>query len=204
MEFARVHNGNPEQVFITVRNVDSSTMSSGRAAMWNLPFISTGSAGAGNEGYAVTFACTSTTGSATAAPHLGAFAGVVAPYDIPSGEFGRIQVYGPISSVLIHGTTGAPFQGWAGYTDMTSVSRLLLKPFHQFAWNTVVTQPGIFGVMTAGTTADTTLRPFLAGGYAFPYSDAYTSVSTDGSWILNSGGLGTTGTGWCKAFLRCL
>jgi hypothetical protein len=202
MEFARVHHGTPERVYVTVKNSDSVTMSSGRGVIWYFPFVSSGSASVGYEGYAVTFA--NTTSSTTYAPNPGLFAGVVAPLDIPSGEFGRVQVFGPVDSVVLHGNTSAPFNGWAGYTSAAAVSRLFLQPYHLFGWNTVVTQPGVFGVLDAGTTADTTLRPFLHGGYVVPYSDAYTSVSTDSSWILESGGVGSTSTAWCKAFIRCL
>jgi hypothetical protein len=202
MEFARVHHGTPEQVFVTVRNSDSTTMSVGYGVIWDLPFISSGSAGGGYEGLAVTFA--NTTSSATYAPNPGLFAGVVAPSSIDPGAYGRVQVFGLIDSVVLHGHTGAPFNGWAGYTSAGAVSRLILQPYHLFGWNTVVTQPGILGVLNMGTTADTTLRPFVHGGYVVPYSDAYTSVSTDSSWILESGGVGTTATAWCKAFIRCL
>lgn len=200
MEFSRVHRGTPEQIFVTARNVDSATLSSGRGVMWALPFVSTGSAESGYEGYAVKFPATTLTGGLN---HLGLFAGVVANQDIAPGAFGRVQVWGTISSVLVHGTTAAPFVGnGAGWGDATSVYRLILRPIHFYSMNTVVTQPGIFGMMDCATTAMTQFYTFFPGGYALPFTDTYTTVSTDGSWVI--GALGTTATGWCKAFIRCL
>ena len=109
MQLTKGNRSDADKIFIIALNVSGSTMTAGYAAAFDT--------GASADGVRV---------SQPTAAALNAFAGV-ADEDIANNGYGRIQIYGYRSSVLISSSTGASATG----DPLTTVSsNWALRPFY--------------------------------------------------------------------------
>jgi len=209
---ALINRAAPEQVFISVMNNHTNTMSTGHAAVWDYGVGATTDYTnyyvTGGSGYGVTFARTTQT---SWNPTPGLFAGIVAGRDIPPGDWGSVQVYGEFAGVLLTGISTAPWFGTAGQTawNNTTLSTLFLRPCGVYNSTGAATNAGYCGIMSKVTTIAGTqtyasgdinmdLRPFWHGGYVLPLGIQYATNGT------TSGTITYTSSCRIKGFIKCL
>lgn len=198
MHIRKLNRSSPEIVFLVVRNVDSTTLSVGRGVVWHGSTSTTT-----YEGIGVRYPKVTT----DQLDGIARFAGVIMQQDIASSAYGWMQVYGLIDSVTVTGSTAVNIgQGHtAAYNDTTWMTDML-RPLNCFTPDANAT--GMFCFISCKNTAISNLGVYfvpnaLPGGYLVPMSEVYTSVhATDGTYI--TGTLTTQGTGFMKAFVRCL
>lgn len=203
MQVAKIRRDSPEQVYVTVRNNDSTAMSVGHAVMWEFPIVASGT-GTG-DGYSVKYAVT----TATQQANPGLFAGVIAGADIPSGQYGSCQVYGYHTGVYVTGgASGAPFESlFFSVTNRASASltNRVLRPVAAFANTTgAATNAGYLGVVSVATS--------IAGTQTYVSTDVNQALVGlwPGGYVLALGNINGnvsithTSSGSVKAFIKAL
>lgn len=194
-----LNRGSSEQIFVSVKNSDTSQLEVGHAVFWDAPIAASGT-GTGSSAY-VKYDAKCTT--ATQQVPLFHFAGVVAGKDIPAGDYGSIQVYGYHPGVYITGNSNMSTLFETGFftvTNRTSASftNRILRPAGAYG-NTdgATTNKGYFGVVSMATTLTQTqalaLPGFWPGGYVVPLGNVNGNATV--TW---------TSSGSVKAFIRCL
>lgn len=243
MEFLRITPSTPEQVFVIVRNAHaSSTMTPGHGVFWKHQFdpgttilnitITTDNTGVSTissvtcstdifDGYSVVFG-----GDTNPAPFFGAFAGVIAGRSVAPGDFGSIQVYGPIDSVFVRGVTQSPFismpRGFVSATTnvgtmttttstytvtyLSAMHQVILRPLGMYNQTTEsgASTEGYFGFMTLPVTTTGVaatqvldLRSLWPAPYLVP-------IGLPGGSTFPTALNDATSTATIKAFIRCL
>jgi hypothetical protein len=195
MFFARIRRDSPEQVFMTVRNNDSVAMSVGHAVMWEFPIVASGT-GTG-DGYSVKYGVT----TAAVQNNAALFAGIVAGRDVPSGEYGSVQVYGYHTGVYVTGYSTSPFTSAfmaATNNNSTTLQPCILKPAacfgatqgYQYLGQMAMTNASVTNM---GTVTIINWAPYCPGGYVIPLGNPNGNVS-----------ISSNSTGSVKAFIKCM
>lgn len=177
MLIKRINRASAEQVFVVVKNNDTTTLSTGRAVVFDYDkAVTTGNTTAlvDGGGYKVRFP--NTTATQLDAP--GQFAGIVAGRDIQVGDFGSVLAYGPIDNVVVSYNTDYFYTNHLSTTTRNTASSwtdVILRPMGccQITESITGAQSGYVAPLqvsstvnlTAGAAVAVDLKPFLPGGY---------------------------------------
>ena len=180
------------KVFVFAKNADTNVLSVGHAAHWYAYMSGTVNT---CDGYSITHAPTAAT--LQIPPAL--FAGLVANDDIPYGEYGAVQCYGPHSAAVISGANGAtPFTDVFTQNTHTASAfkNLVCKPLAGFGNTTgAKATVGALGVIQLSSTVTTqgalNCGGFWPGGYCVPLANPESTIATNAS-------------GTVKVFVKCL
>jgi hypothetical protein len=205
-KFARIGRAEARRAFLVVRNAASENMSTGRAAFWY--WSCNAATGYTFDGYSVTYNSV----TATLQLPLGMFVGPVANRDIPIGEYGEVQLYGPhLDGLVFSGVSEVTASGFLSEFFMTNITysvadlaTVLLRPLAAAPYGiaTAGISQGVFGVMSQVATSSWTnfatvtkfTIPFatlLPGGYAIPLANPAATATYASTLRL-------------PAFVRCL